>query len=195
LFGGAGAVALLALLGWATSDPFVYPPLGATAFLVFSTPEASTAAPRNAIGGQVCGVVGGVVALAAFGLLHQHGTVTSHTSGARVGAISVALLLATALMLLFKVSHPAAGATALLIGLGIVIAPSEWLELVGAVVAICALGIVVNRVAGIAYPLWSPLVRVLPAGCQFGGLWVGTLHAVNTSASHVVRCAPLSLGE
>jgi CBS-domain-containing membrane protein len=81
----------------------------------------------------------------------------------------VALLLTTALMLLFKVSHPAAGATALLIGLGIVIAPSEWLELLGAVVAICALGIVVNRVAGIAYPLWSPLVRVLPAGRTLGG--------------------------
>jgi CBS domain-containing membrane protein len=156
LSGGAGVIALLALLGWATGDPFVYPPLGATAFLVFAMPEAPSAAPRNAIGGQVCGVVGGVAALAAFGLLHHHGPVTSHMSGARVGAISVALLLATTLMLLLKVSHPAAGATALLIGLGLVIAPSEWLELLGAVVLICAIGIAVNRLAGIAYPLWSP---------------------------------------
>jgi CBS domain-containing membrane protein len=156
LCGGAGVLAALALLGWATGDPLVYPPLGATAFLVFSTPDAPSAAPRNAIGGQACGVAGGVAALAAFGLLHQHGAVTSHLSGARVGATSVALLLSTALMLLFKVSHPAAGATAVLIGLGIVIAPSEWLELVGAVVVICGLGMAVNRLVGIAYPLWSP---------------------------------------
>jgi CBS domain-containing membrane protein len=102
--------------------------------LIFSMPELPSAAPRNAIGGQVCGVAGGAVALAAFGLL----------------------LLATALMLLFKVAHPAAGATALMISLGIVTSPSQWLELLGAVALLCALGVVVNRWAGITYPLWSP---------------------------------------
>jgi CBS domain-containing membrane protein len=159
LLGGAGAVTLLALLGLATGDPFVYPPLGASAFLIFSMPELPSAAPRNAIGGQVCGVAGGAVALAAFGLLHHHAGVAD-MSGARAGAIGVSLLLATALMLLFKVAHPAAGATALMISLGIVTSPSQWLELLGAVVLLCAMGVVVNRWAGITYPLWSPPVPV-----------------------------------
>ncbi len=97
-------------------------------------PEVPAAAPRNAIGGQVCGVAAGAVALAALGLLHRHGGVAGGMSGARVGAVGVSLLLATALMFLFKVSHPAGGATALMISLGIVIAPSQWLELLGAVV-------------------------------------------------------------
>lgn len=161
LLGGAGAVTLLALLGLATGDPFVYPPIGASAFLIFSMPEVPSAAPRNAIGGQVCGVAGGAGALAAFGLLHRHGGVAGDMSGARAGAIGVSLLLATVLMLLFKVSHPAAGATALMISLGIVTSPSEWLELLGAVVLMCAMGVVVNRWAGITYPLWSPPVPVL----------------------------------
>jgi CBS domain-containing membrane protein len=156
LFGGAGAVIVLALLGWATGDPWVYPPIGATAFLIFSTPGLPSAAPRNAIGGQFCGVVAGAVALGAFRLLHRHGTVTSAMSGARVGAIAVALLLATALMLAFKVLHPPAGATALMISLGIVSSPGEWLAFLGAVVLICAMAFVVNRLAGIDYPLWSP---------------------------------------
>jgi CBS domain-containing membrane protein len=157
-------VTLLALLGLATGDPFVYPPIGASAFLIFSMPEVPSAAPRNAIGGQVCGVAGGAGALAAFGLLHRHGGVAD-MSGARAGAIGVSLLLATALMLLFKVSHPAAGATALMISLGIITSPSEWLELVAAVVLMCAMGVVVNRWAGITYPLWSPPVPVLNEAC------------------------------
>jgi CBS domain-containing membrane protein len=165
MLGGAGAVALLALVGLATGDPFVYPPIGASAFLIFSMPEAPAAAPRNAIGGQVCGVAGGAGALATFGLLHHHAGVTD-MSWARAGAIGVSLLLATALMLLFKVSHPAAGATALMISLGIVTAPSEWLELLGAVVLLCGMGVVVNRWAGITYPLWSPPVPVLNAACE-----------------------------
>jgi CBS-domain-containing membrane protein len=160
LLGGAGAVTLLALLGLATGDPFVYPPIGASAFLIFSMPEASAAAPRNAIGGQVCGVAAGAVALAAFGLLHRHGGAAGGMSGARAGAVGVALLLATALMFGFKVSHPAAGATALMISLGIVTAPSQWLELLGAVVLLCAMAVVVNRWAGLIYPLWSPPVPV-----------------------------------
>jgi CBS-domain-containing membrane protein len=60
----------------------------------------------------------------------------------------------------FKVSHPAAGATALMISLGIVTAPSQWLELLGAVVLLCAMAVVVNRWAGLSYPLWSPPVPV-----------------------------------
>jgi hypothetical protein len=43
------------------------PPIGATAFLIFSMPEVPSAAPRNAVGGQVCGVAAGAVALVAFG--------------------------------------------------------------------------------------------------------------------------------
>jgi CBS domain-containing membrane protein len=148
-------VILLALLGWATGDPLVYPPIGATAFLIFSMPQLPSASPRNAIGGQVCGVAGGAVALTAFGLLHRHGGVTSAMSGERVGAIAVAVLLATALMLAFRVLHPPAGATALMISLGIVIAPAEWLEFLVAVVLICGLAIAVNRLAGVDYPLWS----------------------------------------
>lgn len=155
LLGGAGAVILLALLGWATGDPLVYPPIGATAFLIFSMPQLPSATPRNAIGGQVCGVAGGAVALAAFGLLHRRGAVTSAMGGERVGAIAVAVLLATLLMVAFQVLHSPAGATALMISLGIVIAPAEWLEFLVAVVLICGLAIGVNRLAGVDYPLWS----------------------------------------
>jgi hypothetical protein len=47
-----------------------------------------------------------------------------------------------------------------MISLGIVTAPSQWLELLGAVVLLCAMAVAVNRWAGITYPLWSPPVPV-----------------------------------
>jgi CBS-domain-containing membrane protein len=78
----------------------------------------------------------------------------------------VSLLVATALMLLFKVSHPPAGATALMISIGIVTSPVEWLELLGAVALLCAMAVVINRWAGITYPLWSPPVPVLDEVCE-----------------------------
>jgi CBS domain-containing membrane protein len=105
-------------------------------------------------------VLGGAGALAAFGLLHRHGG-AADISGARAGAVGMSLLVATALMLVFKVSHPPAGATALMISLGIVTSPGQWLELLGAVTLLSAMAIVVNRWAGITYPLWSPPVLVL----------------------------------
>src|SRR5580700_10241546 len=52
-----------------------------------------------------------LLGLAAFGLLHRHGG-AADISGARAGAVGMSLLVATALMLVFKVSHPPAGATA-----------------------------------------------------------------------------------
>jgi CBS-domain-containing membrane protein len=122
---GSGAIALLGLLGWPTRDPFVYPPIGASAFMIFSMPTVAAAAPRNAICGQACGVAGGITAPAIFGLLNRHEGLTASMSGPRLGATAAALLLATALMLGLKVSHPAAGATALLIGLGVVTHPAN----------------------------------------------------------------------
>jgi hypothetical protein len=52
------------------------------------------------------------------------------------------------------------------VSLGIVTAPGEWLELLGAVALLCATGVVVNRWAGITYPLWSPPVPVLNEACE-----------------------------
>jgi hypothetical protein len=55
-----------------------------------------------------------------------------------------------------------------MISLGIVTAPGEWLELLGAVAHLCAMGVVVSRWVGITYPLWSPPVPVLNEACEPG---------------------------
>lgn len=51
--------------------------------------------------------------------------------------------------------HPPAGATTLIISLGILPHPSQHAFLMLAVVLLVLQGLVINRLAGIDYPLWK----------------------------------------
>ena len=57
-------------------------------------------------------------------------------------------------MALFRVSHPPAGATTLIVALGIISQPKELLVIEIAVILLTAQAFVINRIAGIPYPLW-----------------------------------------
>jgi len=52
-------------------------------------------------------------------------------------------------------AHPPAGATTLIISLGIVTRPADLLVIEAAVGLLTLQAIVINRLAGIDYPLWA----------------------------------------
>jgi len=54
------------------------------------------------------------------------------------------------------VPHPPAGATTLIVSLGILARPEQLAVLMIGVVLLLAQGFVINRLAGLDYPLWSP---------------------------------------
>ena len=58
-------------------------------------------------------------------------------------------------MALFRVSHPPAGATTLIVSLGIISQPKELIIIEVAVVLLTAQALLINRLAGLPYPLWS----------------------------------------
>ena len=58
-------------------------------------------------------------------------------------------------MALLRVSHPPAGATTLIVALGIIFQPRELVVIEIAVVLLTVQAVVINRIAGIPYPLWS----------------------------------------
>jgi CBS-domain-containing membrane protein len=58
-------------------------------------------------------------------------------------------------MVLLGVSHPPAGATTLIVSLGIISKPAELVIIEVAVFLLVAQALVINRLAGLAYPLWS----------------------------------------
>jgi CBS-domain-containing membrane protein len=153
---GIVSIGVMAAAAWATGSPFVFPSLGPTAFLFFYTPLAPSAAPRNTIFGHAIGAAAGYLSLVLFGLTDAGPALASGVSVARVGAAALSLGLTSGLMVWLRVPHPPAGATTLIVSLGILTSPTQLAVLMLAVVLLTVQGFVINRVAGIDYPAWRP---------------------------------------
>ncbi len=112
------SLAVMATAAVLTHSRFVFPSLGPTAFLFFTTPTAPSASPRNT---------------------------------------GLSLALTAGFMVLLNVPHPPAGATTLLVSLGIMSKPAHLGVLMLAVGVLTLQAIIINRFLGIPFPLWSPL--------------------------------------
>lgn len=156
LVNGVVSIGVMSAAAWATGSPFVFPSLGPTAFLFFYTPTAASAAPRNTVFGHLIGAVAGYMALVMFGLTEAAPAFETGVSAARVGAAAVSLGLTSGLMVWLRVPHPPAGATTLIVSLGILRTPGQLSVLMMAVVLLTVQGFVINRLAGIDYPPWRP---------------------------------------
>ncbi len=154
---GTASIAVMALAAWATRQPLIFPSLGPTAFLMFYSPRMPAACPRNAVSGHLIGVVSGYLALVAFGLRHTPPALARGVTLPWVGAAALSLGLTGGLMAALRVPHPPAGATTLIVSLGILPRALELLTLLVSVVGLLLLGLVINRAAGIPYPVWRPL--------------------------------------
>lgn len=148
-----GSMALVALL---TGEPFVFPSLGPTAFLLFYTPLLPASSPRNTLGGHFIGAAAGYVSLVLFDLTDELPALATSVTGPRVGAAALSLGLTSGAMVLARVPHPPAGATTLIVSLGILREPEQLAVLMLAVALLVVQGLVINRLAGIPYPTWSP---------------------------------------
>lgn len=156
LVNGLISIGLLAGAAWATGSPMVFPSLGPTAFLIFYTPLAPAACPRNLLGGHLFGVLAGFVALVVFGLTDAESAMSGGVTGARVGATALSLGLTSGATVWAKVVHPPAGATTLIVSLGVITQVAHLGVLMLAVALLAGQGLVINRLAGVAYPLWAP---------------------------------------
>jgi CBS domain-containing membrane protein len=151
---GFFTIAVLAGLAMLLKTPFVFPSLGPTAFLFFTTPTLPTASPRNTIYGHAIGIVCGYLALWLFGLTETPPALQVGIDLPRIMAAALSLSLTGALMILLKTAHPPAGATTLIISLGLVRKPEHLLVIELAVAILTLQAIAINRLAGLDYPLW-----------------------------------------
>jgi CBS-domain-containing membrane protein len=155
-FNGFITIALLAVVAMISSTPFVFPSLGPTAFLFFFTPRAPAASPRHTIYGHAIGIACGYISLWLFGLQDAPPAMATGVSAARIGAAALSLASTGALMILLRAAHPPAGATTLIISLGIVTRPFHLVVIEIAVAILTLQAIAINRLAGIDYPRWAP---------------------------------------
>jgi CBS-domain-containing membrane protein len=149
------SIALLSVLALIAHSPFIFPSLGPTAFLFFYTPTQPSASPRNTILGHAIGVITGYVSLVVTGLTAAGPALVVGVTWPRVIAAALSLGLCAGFMVLLKSPHPPAGATTLIISLGILTKPLQLGILMIAVLLLTLLAIVINRLAGIPYPLWQ----------------------------------------
>lgn len=151
-------IALLALLALVSRNPFVFPSLGPTAYLLFFSPLAKTSSPRNTICGHAIGILCGYGAYVVTGAGAVPFGVHPGIFWPRILAAALSLSATGAFMVLLGVSHPPAGATTLIISLGIISKPSELAIIEVAVLLLVAQALAINRLAGLPYPLWSSAI-------------------------------------
>jgi len=156
---GCISIGIMSAVAVITQNPFIFPSLGPTAFLFFYTPLAPSASPRHTIVGQAIAVICGYFSLVVTGLTTAGPAIAIGVTWPRVIAAALSLGLTDGLMVLARSPHPPAAATTLIISLGILTRPPQLVLLMGAVVLLTLQALVINRLAGIPYPLWNPVAN------------------------------------
>jgi hypothetical protein len=116
----AGGAAAMSVVAWIAGVPAVVPSLGPSLFLAAALPGQRESAPATLVVGHAIAVIATIGTLAAFGLLGAPPAFVAGVTVARMVAIPVALALTLAGMLAVGRFHAPAGATTLLVALGVV---------------------------------------------------------------------------
>lgn len=158
---GFVTIGVLALLALVSHNPFVFPSLGPTAYLLFFSPLAKTSSPRNTILGHAVGLICGYAAFVVTGAGAMPFGAHPGIFWPRILAAALSLSTTGAFMVLLGISHPPAGATTLIVSLGIISKPGELVIIEVAVLLLVAQALVINRLAGLPYPLWNAVDTTL----------------------------------
>lgn len=140
MFGTGSAVGLVLLVpaaaAWLSGHPFIFPSLGPSAYFLVVTRERAHRL-LEVVGGHLIGVLAG---LGAYGLLAHGVTIAAaqapfSLAGLRLMASGVlSVVLTTAVMGLFRLTHPPACATTLIISLGLLPSALDGVYIMVAVV-------------------------------------------------------------
>jgi CBS domain-containing membrane protein len=155
LWASAVAIALVGLLATLTHQPWVFPSLGPTAYVIFAAPFAEESSPRNTVCGHAIGIVAGLLALTVFGLRDAAPDLEDLTPQ-RLGAVVVALALTLSVMTWLGVPHAPAGATTLIVALGLLHTPRHLALMMLSVIVMVVAGYAINRLHGDRPPVWAP---------------------------------------
>jgi CBS domain-containing membrane protein len=154
------SIALLALLAVVTGVPFVFPSLGPTAYQLFFLPRAESSTPRNTLIGHFIGLVCGYMSFRVARMPIAAVLASSDLDWRPVVAAGLSLAITAAIMILFDASHPPAGATTLIVSLGIITKPPHLAIIEIAVFVLTVQAFCVHRLAKLPYPIWKSPQRI-----------------------------------
>jgi CBS domain-containing membrane protein len=148
-------IGLSGLIAWALDEPLVFPSLGATAFLFFETPMAEVASIRNTLIGHTVGTAVAFLWLAVFGLVGDPSAIETGFTGDRVACVALSLACTGGLLRLFRAAHPPAGATTVIVSIGLLTTVDELAVLLAGVLILSAAAWSLNRALGVPAPMWT----------------------------------------
>ena len=149
-------MACVAALAWACGAPLLAPPLGVTAFLCLAVPLAPSSSPRNAVLGHGLGLASGWVALHLSGAVDLPPALAAGFQPEHVVSAAIAIGLTVLLTEGLSLSHPPAGATTLIVALGVLRTPGQLGAVVLGAAAVAGTSFLLLRAAGVPYPAWAP---------------------------------------
>jgi CBS domain-containing membrane protein len=147
-------ITLSGLFAWVLDEPLVFPSLGATAFLFFETPMAEVASIRNTIIGHSVGAGVAFVWLNVFGLVGDPSAIVAGFTADRVACVALSLACTGGILRLLRAAHPPAGATTVIVSVGLLTTWDELLILMAGVILLSASALALNRLLGVPAPLW-----------------------------------------
>ncbi|MEV1154865.1 HPP family protein [Micromonospora chokoriensis] len=159
----AGVVALLA------GQPWLFPSLGPAVMLHVEKPDSPESSPRNTLIGHAVALLAGYGFLAVCGLTDQPSVLQEGVGGWRVVAAAGSLAVTALVLVLLEASHPPAGATTLIVSLGLLTTPTQLLIAAGAVVLVTAVDWLYGQVSGRPMPVWAAPERSPEEGGHRGG--------------------------
>jgi len=142
------------LVGMLLHQPFLFPSLGPTVMLFVEDPRQASATPRATLIGHGVALLAGAACLALFGLTDHPPVTQEGLTAARTAAAALSVAATALVLKVLGASHPPAGATTLIVSLGILTSAAELLTMAAAVVLVTVLAVAISRLLGVRLPLW-----------------------------------------
>lgn len=153
--GGAVALVVAGVAAVATHQPWLFPSLGPAVMPHVEKPRAPESSPRNTLVGHGVALLAGFGFLVACGLRDHPSALQEGVTAPRIAAAAGSLATTALVLLVVNASHPPAGATTLIVSLGLLRTPTQLAVAAGAVVVVTAIDWFYNQVAGARMPVWS----------------------------------------
>src|SRR4051812_3033245 len=152
-------LAICGIVGKALKQPFLFPSLGPILLVMLDKPLSPNARPRSSLLANGAALLAGYGSLLLLGLEHHKSVVEEGITPRRIAAAALSLAVTGLVAHLLKAQHPPAGATTLIVSLGILHQPKQLVAMAVAIVLATALAWMANTAAGVRAPLWSPRVQ------------------------------------
>ncbi|MEU8610763.1 HPP family protein [Actinoplanes sp. NPDC048791] len=156
-FGSVLALTVAGLVAALTHQPWLFPSLGPAVMLHVEKPLSPESSPRNTLIGHAVALLAGYALLAACGLTGHPSVLREGVSAPRIVAAAGSLAVTAVVLLVLLASHPPAGATTLIVSLGLLHTPVQLVIAMASVILVTVVDWLFNRATGQAVPVWSPV--------------------------------------